>query len=216
MLDATENLVVATGIASIWAWSPAELATRTEAVERAHPGRFVLGLGVAHAPSVQALGRQYSHPLATMRAFLDGLDEAAGGAAPPTRVLAALGPLMLALARDRSAGAHPYLVTPEHSSQARQILGPVPVLAPEQAVVVNDDRAAARRIARDYLATYLTLSNYLSSFRRLGFEENDFADGGSDRLVDAMIAWGGAETVATRDPGSPRRRRRPRQHPTAG
>ena len=102
------------------------------------------------------------------------------------------------MARDRSAGAHPYLVTPEHTSQARQILGAIPVLAPEQAVVVNSDPAAARRIAWDYLATYLTLSNYLSSFRRLGFEENDFTDGGSDRLVDAMIAWGSPQTVATR------------------
>jgi probable F420-dependent oxidoreductase len=198
MLEATEHLVVATAIASIWAWSPAELATRTAEVEVAHPGRFVLGLGVAHAPSVQALGREYLHPLATMRAFLDDLDDAAGGTSPPTRVLAALGPLMLALARDRSAGAHPYLVTPEHTSQARQILGPVPVLAPEQAVVVKRDPVAARRIARDYLSTYLTLSNYLSSFRRLGFEENDFTDGGSDRLVDATVVWGDPETVATR------------------
>jgi probable F420-dependent oxidoreductase len=198
MLDATEHLVVATGIASIWAWAPPALATRTAEIDRAHPGRFVLGLGVAHAPSVRAMGREYRQPLAVMRAFLDGLDSSADSSSVPPRVLAALGPAMLALARDRSAGAHPYLVTPEHSSTARHILGPTPVLAPEQAVVVNDDPASARRIARDYLATYLTLSNYLSNFRRLGFEENDFAGGGTDRLVDALVAWGGAEAVARR------------------
>jgi probable F420-dependent oxidoreductase len=198
MLDATEHLVVATGIASIWAWGPLQLNERAAAIDRAHPGRFVLGLGVAHAPSVQALGQEYQRPVAKMRAFLDDLDRAAGGAAPPTRVLAALGPSMLALARDRSAGAHPYLVTPEHTSTARRILGPTPVLAPEQAVVVNGDATEARAIARDYLATYLTLSNYLSSFRRLGFEESDFVGAGSDRLVDALVPWGDAAMVATR------------------
>jgi probable F420-dependent oxidoreductase len=205
MLDATERLVVATGIASIWAWAPAELEERAAALDQAHPGRFLLGLGVAHAPSVQALGREYRRPVATMRAFLDGLDEAAclsgpsgDGAAPAPRVLAALGPMMLALARDRSAGAHPYLVTPEHTSTARRLLGPTAVLAPEQAVVVNGDATTARGIARDYLATYLTLSNYLSNFQRLGFEESDFAGGGSDRLVDALVPWGDAEMVARR------------------
>ncbi|HTT88338.1 MAG TPA: TIGR03620 family F420-dependent LLM class oxidoreductase [Acidimicrobiales bacterium] len=198
MIDATAHLVVATGIASIWAWPATELEERSAALDAAHPGRFLLGLGVAHAPSVQALGHEYSRPLDKMRAFLDDLDEAAGDDAPQTRVLAALGPAMLALARDRSAGAHPYLVTPEHTSSARRILGPAPVLAPEQAVVVNTDAEAARKIARDYLATYLTLSNYLSNFRRLGFEENDFAAGGSDRLVDALVPWGDAQTVAER------------------
>jgi probable F420-dependent oxidoreductase len=198
MLDATEHLVVATGIASIWAWGPEQLNERAAAIDQAHPGRFVLGLGVAHAPSVQALGHEYQRPVAKMRTFLDGLDRAAGDSAPPTRVLAALGPSMLALARDRSAGAHPYLVTPEHTSTARRILGPTPVLAPEQAVVVNGDTAEARHVARDYLATYLTLSNYLSNFRRLGFEESDFAGGGSDRLVDALVPWGDAGTVAKR------------------
>jgi probable F420-dependent oxidoreductase len=198
MLEATENLVVATGIASIWAWPPVELEERAAAIERAHPGRFVLGLGVAHAPSVQALGHEYSRPLGKMRAFLDDLDRAAGNGPVPTRVLAALGPAMLGLAGERSAGAHPYLVMPEHTSSARRTLGPSPVLAPEQAVVVNADAQTARKIARDYLATYLTLSNYLSNFRRLGFEESDFAGGGSDRLVDALVPWGNAPAVAKR------------------
>lgn len=200
MLDATERLVVATGIASVWTWGPAQLAQRAATIEQAHPGRFVLGLGVAHAPSVQALGHAYQRPVSKMKAFLDELDShaGAGGTPTPTRVLAALGPVMLALARDRSAGAHPYLVTPEHTSTARAILGPAPVLAPEQAVVVTGDATTARAIAREYLATYLTLSNYLANFRRLGFEENDFAGGGSDRLVDALVPWGDAETVARR------------------
>lgn len=196
MLSATKQLVVATGIASVWAWDPAQLESRAAAIDRAHPGRFLLGLGVAHAPSVAALGREYRRPLATMRTFLDDLDGGAGGPPPPTRVLAALGPSMLALARDRSAGAHPYLVTPEHTETARRILGPAPLLAPEQAVVVNNDAGAARRVAREYLATYLTLSNYLTNFRRIGFEENDFTGGGSDRLVDSVVLWGDAETVA--------------------
>jgi probable F420-dependent oxidoreductase len=196
MLDATGHLVVATGIASVWAWDPAQLESRAEAIDEAHPGRFLLGLGVAHAPSVAAMGREYRRPLATMRAFLDDLDRAAGGSSSPTRALAALGPSMLALARDRSAGAHPYLVTPEHTGTARRILGPAPLLAPEQAVVVNNDAVMARRVAREYLATYLTLSNYLANFRRIGFAENDFAGGGSDRLVDSLVLWGDVETVA--------------------
>jgi probable F420-dependent oxidoreductase len=198
MLAASERLVVATGIASVWAWDPSELESRAAAIDQAHPGRFLLGLGVAHAPSVAAMGREYRRPLATMRAFLDDLDRAAGRAAGPARALAALGPSMLALARDRSAGAHPYLVTPEHTGTARRILGPAPLLAPEQAVVVNNDAATARRVAREHLAAYLTLSNYLSNFRRIGFEENDFAGGGSDRLVDSLVAWGDTETVAKR------------------
>jgi probable F420-dependent oxidoreductase len=198
MLEATEHLVVATGIASIWAWDPTVLASRAADIDRAHPGRFVLGLGVAHAPSVQALGQEYRQPLATMQAFLDALDERPESSAAPVRVLAALGPSMLALARDLSAGAHPYLVTPEHSAGARRILGPTPVLAPEQAVVVGADPVEARRVARGYLATYLTLSNYISSFRRLGFDDNDFAGNGSDRLVDALVPWGDAGTVAKR------------------
>jgi probable F420-dependent oxidoreductase len=197
MLDATEQLVVATGIASVWAWDPAALHAATVAIEERHPGRFLLGLGVSHRPNVERLGREYRRPMAEMRALLDGLDQAAagGGIAPP-RVLAALGPKMLELARDRSVGAHPYLVTPEHSATARGILGPDRLLAPEQAVVMNNDAAAARRIARDYLAPYLTLPNYLSNLVRLGFGPEDCSAGGSDRLVDALVPHGDAATVA--------------------
>src|SRR5580704_6168487 len=149
MLAATEHLVVATGILNIWAWDPTALHAQAAALDGAYPGRFLLGLGVSHAPLVQQLGRDYRHPLAAMREFLDGLDAAAAGGDPgPTRVLAALGPKMLELARDRSAGAHPYLVTPEHTADARRALGEGPLLAPEQAVVIEADRDAAHRIAR--------------------------------------------------------------------
>jgi len=201
MLAATEHLVVATGITNIWAWRPAALYQRAVALDRDHPGRFLLGLGVSHGPLVQQMGRTYAKPLAAMRAFLDGLDQAdaeASASAPPTRVLAALGPKMLELARDRSAGAHPYLVTPEHTAVARRVMGEGPLLAPEQAVVVNSDAAEARRIARQYLSTYLVLPNYLTNLAEYGFDNGDFADGGSDRLVDALVPSGEGGTVAKR------------------
>lgn len=197
MLAASQELVVGTGIANIWAWEPSALLAEATAIAAAYPGRFVLGLGVSHAPLVQQLGRTYQRPLAAMRAFLDDLDGAGADGAPP-RVLAALGTRMLELARDRSAGAHPYLVTPAHTGTARQVLGPGPLLAPEQAVVVNPDAGQARRIARNYLATYLVLPNYLTSLRRLGFSDADFAAGGSDWLVDELVPWGDADAVAER------------------
>lgn len=217
MLAATDQLVVATGIANIWAWDPAALHAEATAVERAYPGRFLLGLGVSHRPQVEQLGREYRRPLAAMEAFLDDLDrvqgdrvqgdraqgggeggEGDGKRAAPPRVLAALGPRMLALARARSAGAHPYLVTPDHTAMARRTLGEGPLLAPELAVVVRSDGSAARGIAREYLATYLRLPNYLSNLRRLGFGDDDFADGGNDRLVDALVPSGSTKTVAAR------------------
>jgi probable F420-dependent oxidoreductase len=203
MLAATEEIVVATGISSIWTWDPAMLASQVAAIDAAHPGRFLLGLGVSHAPMVRQAGREYAKPLGEMRRFLDALDEASGGKpeAPcgaGNRVLAALGPKMLELARDRSVGAHPYLVTPEHTRTARGILGPGPLLAPEQGVVVSPEPGYARQVARDYLAPYLSLPNYLGNLRELGFDDTDFAAGGSDRLVDAVIPWGDADTVAAR------------------
>jgi probable F420-dependent oxidoreductase len=203
MLAATERIVVATGIASIWTWDPAVLAGQVADIDAAHPGRFLLGLGVSHAPLVQQAGREYAKPLSEMGRFLDALDEVSGGkpeapCGPGNRVLAALGPKMLELARDRSAGAHPYLVTPEHTRAARSILGPGPLLAPEQGVVVSPEPGYARQVARDYLAPYLTLPNYLGNLREFGFDDADFADGGSDRLVDAVIPWGDADTVAAR------------------
>jgi probable F420-dependent oxidoreductase len=196
MLAATQRIVVATGIASIWAWDLAVLAGLTAAIDDKYPGRFLLGLGVSHQPMVPQYGREYTKPLTEMRRFLDGLDEA--GQSKDRRVLAALGTKMLELARDRSAGAHPYLVTPEHTAIARGVLGPDPLLAPEQAVVVSPEPGYARQVAREYLTPYLGLPNYLGSLRRLGFTDEDFIAGGSDRLVDAIIPWGDAEVVAAR------------------
>jgi probable F420-dependent oxidoreductase len=198
MLAATEHLVVATGITNIWAWDPAVLHAKAASIVAGYPGRFLLGLGVSHQPLVQQMGRHYEKPLAAMRAFLDGLDLAAGDGAPLPRVLAALGTKMLELSRDRALGAHPYLVTADHTATARQVLGEGPLLAPEQAVVIKGDPVAARRIARQYLETYLTLPNYLTNLRRSGFQESDFAAGGSDRLVDALVPSGEPGAVAER------------------
>jgi probable F420-dependent oxidoreductase len=202
LLGTTARIQVATGIANIWARDAAAAANADRTLNEAFDGRFLLGLGVSHAPIVNPRGHAYSRPLAAMESYLDALDQHAAEAAeptgPPVRVLAALGPRMLELARDRAAGAHPYFVTPEHTERARRILGPDSFLAPEQAVVLEADPTRARRIARSYTREYLRLPNYLNSLRTLGFEDEDFADGGSDRLVDAIVAWGAAEVVAAR------------------
>ncbi len=196
LLERTERLVVATGIANIWAWEPAALHEAAAAIDEAYSGRFVLGLGVAHA----ALVPRYRRPLAAMREFLDGLDQAAeaSGRRPPFRVLAALRRRMLELARDRSGGSHPYFTPVEHTALARRTLGPAPLLAPEVAVVVEPDAGRGRAIAREHMALYLQLPNYVDNLRELGFGDADFADGGSDRLADALIPRGGPEDVARR------------------
>lgn len=192
LLAATERLVVATGVARIWDGPADALAARHRELNTRYAGRFLLGLGVSHGPAVA----DYSHPYRKMVGFLDDLD--AAGVPAGERILAALGPKMLALAGERALGAHPYLVTPEHTARARETLGAGPLLAPEQKVVLETDPAAARRIARAALATYLGLPNYVNSLLRLGFTDDDVAGGGSDRLVDALVAWGDAETVAAR------------------
>jgi probable F420-dependent oxidoreductase len=202
LLDATERVTVATAIASIWLRSPESAANGAATLAEAHPGRFVLGLGVSHAPTVAAIGQSYVRPLTRMREYLDAMDAVRFRATPPPepapRVLAALAPKMLALARDRTQGAHPYLVTPEHTKLARATLGEGPVLAPEQSFVLERDPERARAIARDHLEFYLTLPNYCANWLRIGFEENDLADGGSDRLIDALVAWGDEATVLER------------------
>jgi probable F420-dependent oxidoreductase len=199
LLEATSHVVVATGILNIWAYEPERCAAEHVATGKAYPDRFLLGLGVGHAPTVQSvLGRDYTRPYSAMVEFLDGLDAASPPVPVPERCLAALGPKMLDLARDRSLGAHPYLVDPAHTAVARDALGAGPLLAPEQMVVLESDPALARAVARETLGRYLALPNYTNNFRRLGFGDDDLTDGGSDRLVDTIIAWGDEEQIAAR------------------
>jgi probable F420-dependent oxidoreductase len=202
LLSWTRSAVVATGIASIYARDAMASAAGAATLAEAYPGRFVLGLGVSHAPLVAQRGSTYGRPLAAMRGYLDALDAAPYRAAAPERpapvVLAALGPRMLDLARERSAGAHPYFVPVEHTAFARERLGPGPLLAPEQAVVLERDASAARARAREHMRGYLGLPNYRRNLERLGFGEEDLDGQGSDRLVDAIVAWGDAEAIAAR------------------
>ncbi|MFD8520795.1 LLM class F420-dependent oxidoreductase [Streptomyces capillispiralis] len=192
LIGATSRLVVATSIQSIWDHEAPAAAAGFATLEAAHPGRFLLGLGVSHGPMVDGYRRPYS----TMVGYLDDLD--AAGVRAGRRVLAALGPKMLELSRDRAAGAIPYLVTPEHTARARETLGEGPLLAPEFKVVLDADPSRARATARAYLARYLEFPNYTKNFLRLGFGEDDLAGGGSDRLVDAVFAWGDEDTIRAR------------------
>jgi probable F420-dependent oxidoreductase len=199
LLDGTDHVPVATGILNLWMHEPADVATGPAALTAAHPGRFLLGVGVSHSLLVDATEPgTYARPLATTREYLDALDAASPPVPRAERVLAALGPKMLELARDRSAGAHPYLVTPEHAAVARSVLGADRWLLPEQAVVLDTDPTRARAIARQGLSVYFSWPNYTNNWKRLGFTEDDIADGGTDRLVDSLVAWGDEATIARR------------------
>jgi probable F420-dependent oxidoreductase len=203
LLDATSRISVGTGIAQIYGRDAMTMNGGWKTLSEAFPGRFVLGLGVSHQPMIEGLrGQTYGPPLTAMRVYLDRMDNALFMAAeppePPRRVLAALGPKMLALAAERTDGAHPYNVPPEHTGRAREILGPGKLLAPEQAVLLETDPAEARRIARKHVATYLDLPNYMNNLRRFGITDDDIADGGSDRLVDTLVAWGDADAIRAR------------------
>jgi probable F420-dependent oxidoreductase len=202
LLAATPELLVATGIANIYARDASAMHNGAGALAEAYPGRFVLGIGVSHAPAVHERGHEYQKPLAAMRGYLDAYEQARyappAPAEPAPLLLAALRPRMLELARDRSLGAHPYLVTPRHSARARELLGAGPVLAPEQGFVLERDPETARTIARQHLSVYLKLPNYVESWREEGFVDADFADGGSDRLVDGLVAWGDADAIVAR------------------
>ena len=198
VLEATRALPVATGILNIWMHDATEAAAEHARISAAHPDRFLLGLGVSHAPLVESTNRKFDRPYSLMVHYLDELDSATTPVAKEHRVLAALGPKMLELARDRSGGAHPYLTTPEHTRRARSVLGEGRRLAPEQMVVMETDPTAARAVARQTLALYLQLPNYTNNMLRSGFTQADLADGGSDRLVDAHVAWGGLEAIAGR------------------
>ena len=203
LLAATGRIVIATGIANIYARDPVTMAAAQKTLAEAYPDRFVLGLGVSHVPLVEQMrGHRYEKPVPTMRAYLDAMDKAPYRAAPPTskpiRMLAALGPKMLQLAAERTEGAHPYNVNPEHTAQARGILGSGPYLCPEQAVVLETDAAKARQIGRAFLGIYLGLPNYANNFLRLGFDEADLQNGGSDRLIDGIVAWGDLYAIRNR------------------
>jgi probable F420-dependent oxidoreductase len=193
-------MIVATGILSIWVAAPAEIAAAASRLRAAHDDRFLLGLGVSHAELVDALGggRRYAKPLQAMTDYLDDLDGAREAVPPVDRVLAALGPKMLDLARRRAGGAHPYNVTPEHTATARAAVGTTKLIVPEQAVALTSDADEGRRRGRVFLEHYLHRPNYVNSLRRIGFTDDDLAAGGSDRLVDALVAWGDEDAIATR------------------
>ena len=191
LLDATERLAVATGIVNMWTAPATEVAASYHRVAAAHPGRFLLGVGIGH-PEATA---EYRSPYDTIVDYLDVLD--AEGVPVEDRVLAALGPKVLALAAERSAGAHPYLTTPAHTRSAREVLGDGPLLAPEQKAVLSTDPAAARALGRPAVdRPNLPLRNYRANLRRLGYTDADMADGGSDALIDALVVRGDAAAVA--------------------
>jgi probable F420-dependent oxidoreductase len=202
-LAATERMVLATGVASIWARDASATASAQRVLCETFPHRFLLGLGVSHEGQVSGRGHEYEKPLAAMRNYLRGLDLHPAGdlpdpPEPPPRVLAALGPAMLDLARDHAQGAHPFLVPPEHTAQAREALGGDRILAPEQGLVLSDDPEVARGVLRGDMRGRLRLPNYRKSLLRFGFTEDDFADGGSDALIDRMYVWGSEADVAAR------------------
>jgi probable F420-dependent oxidoreductase len=199
LLKSTSNVPVAPGILNVWMHDPEEVGAETQRLEDEYPGRFELGLGISHAPAVNKdePGR-YRRPLTKMRTYLDELDAAEHPVSAQRRFLAALGPKMLELSRDRTAGAHPYFVPVEHTAYAREILGPDALLAPEQAVLLETDQDKAREAARIHVTRYLQLPNYTNNLLRHGFAEADIQGSGSDRLVDAIVAWGDEQAIAER------------------
>ena len=197
LLTATSRIAVATGIINIWMHDASAIAAGVSRL--ADEERMLAGLGVGHAANVDVGGPgRYVRPLSKMRDYLDELDGARPSLPAPNRILAALGPRMLELSRDRAGGAHPYLVPTEHTARAREILGPDPLLAPEQGVVLADDRARGREIARAHVADYLRLPNYVANLRRLGFGDEDVTGNGSARLVDALVVYGDEQRIADR------------------
>jgi probable F420-dependent oxidoreductase len=190
-LAATKKAVIATGIINIWKHEPEEIGGWWHRLSDDHKSRVMLGLGVSHGPMI---GADYQKPLAKMASFLDGLD---GQGIPSDHLcIAALGPKMLTLSGERTAGTHPYLVTPAHSAISRQAVGPDKLVAPEQHVILETDPARAREMGREALKPYMQFPNYVNSWRRLGFSEEDVA--GSDRLIDEITAWGGTDVIVER------------------
>ncbi len=201
ILESGNEVIAATGIANIWARDATAMMSGGRTLEDAYPGRLVLGMGVSHAPSAAKRGGDYRRPLSMMIDYLDDMGTAVylgPEAGDPPLVLAALGPKMLELAARRTEGAHPYFVPVEHTALARDVMGDGPLLAPEQAVVLSTDADEARTIARRHAVRYLALDNYLNNLHRLGWKPEDTADGGSDALVDAVIAWGDTAAIVER------------------
>jgi probable F420-dependent oxidoreductase len=194
LLSSTRHSVVASGIVTIWTATPEQLAKATTGLEESYPGRFLLGLGASHAPVVE----QYAQPYRRMVEFLDALDDLDAPVHRERRMLAALGPRMLELAATRALGAHPYLVPVEHTERARQIMGAGPLLAPEVTAVVEPDPKKGRERGRAFVAGYLELANYANNLASLGFSDDDLQGGGSDRLVDAVVAHGDVDAVVAR------------------
>lgn len=192
ILENTTTLKVATGIVNIWTAAAGPVAESFHRIESGYPGRFILGIGVGHPEAHQ----QYQKPIDALTAYLDKLDEY--GVPAHRRVVAALGPQVLKLSARRSAGAHPYLTTPEHTAQARDLIGPDAFLAPEHKAILTTDPEQARAVGRKALDIYLNLQNYLNSWKRLGFTDADVARPGSDRLVDAVVAYGTPDAIAAR------------------
>ncbi len=200
LLAATTTTTIATGILNLWMHTADETAAQHAALTSVHGPRFLVGIGISHAPLIDSKleAGTYQQPMAQTRAYLDALDAAEVPLAVDDRALAALGPKMLQLAASRTAGAHPYLVTPDHTLIARQTVGADAFVAPEQGVVLETDPDRARAIARSNLARYFALPNYTNNWRRLGFTDADLADGGSNRLIDALVVWGNEAAIAVR------------------
>ncbi|TKK91524.1 TIGR03620 family F420-dependent LLM class oxidoreductase [Herbidospora galbida] len=197
LLRATRDATVAIGVASIWRHRAADLAAGHTRLQAAYGRRHLLGLGVSDPAAAHDAGRPY-RPLADMAAYLDRLEQEPTPVPPGERVMAALGPRMTELAGRRTAGVHPFMVTPEYSAEARERLGDGPVIAPYQAVVLERDPGRARAAARDFLAVFLGMDHYARSLRRQGFTESDLAHGGSDRLIDGVVAWGDVDAIGAR------------------
>jgi probable F420-dependent oxidoreductase len=200
LLGATRSVTIATGILNVWMHTADDAAAAHARLTAEHGPRYLCGIGISHRPFIDMVNAPgtYTKPVDTMAAYLDGLDAAVTPLAVADRMLAALGPKMLELARTRTAGTHPYLVTPELTAMARAGIGPDGLVASEVGVVLETDPTKAREIARLHLQTYLALPNYANNWKRHGFTDDDIANGGSDRLVDALIGWGDEAAIAAR------------------
>jgi probable F420-dependent oxidoreductase len=204
LLGATNRLVIATAVANIWARDPLSMMAAQQTLSEAYPQRFILGLGVSHTQLVNDVrGLQYNKPIQTMKNYLTAMDNVGGRyrairAEKTTRMIGALGPRMTNLAATMADGVHTYLATPEHTAATRQLLGQKKLLVPEQAVILESDRARAHEIGRRHVRRYLNLRNYTDNLLRLGFTTEDFEHDGSNRLIDALVAWGNEEKIAQR------------------